>query len=54
MRNNLKIEIPNAPSTASQAIGIIFRNTRAQNLEYNNWGVDKAQHFFEFLGIKDS
>ena len=50
----LQIDIPNSPDIASESIGIIFRNTRSLNLEYSNWGVDKAQHFFEFLGINNS
>ena len=29
MRNNLKIEIPNTPAVATQATGIIFRNTHS-------------------------
>ena len=40
--------------TAKQTVGIIFRNTRSLSLEYNNWGIDVAERFFEFLGIRET
>ena len=42
MKKKLSIEIPSTHAVAKEAIGIIFRNTRSLNLEYNNWGIDKA------------
>ena len=42
MRTKLKIEIPNNPAKVTKALGLIFRNSRSMDLEYNKWGVDKA------------
>lgn len=54
MKKLLHIDIPNTASVVTKATGIIFRNTHCRTLEFDKWGVDKAQHFFEFLDITDS